>query len=56
MTESKRISAVHRPFYISICISTLPMQHTTFKAYIYSAIYRHVIILVRLTLCRVCGN
>ena len=25
-----RISAVHRPFYISICISTLPTQHTTF--------------------------
>ena len=23
--------AVHRPFYISICISTLPTQHTTFK-------------------------
>ena len=22
--------AVHRPFYISICISTMPMQHTTF--------------------------
>ena len=22
--------AVHRPFYISICISTLPTQHTTF--------------------------
>ena len=25
------ISAVHGPFYISICISTLPTQHTTFK-------------------------
>ena len=24
------ISAVHQPFYISICISTLPTQHTTF--------------------------
>ena len=24
------VSAVHRPFYISICISTLPTQHTTF--------------------------
>ena len=24
------ISAVHQPFYISICISTLLMQHTTF--------------------------
>ena len=23
------IRIVHRPFYISICISTLPMQHTT---------------------------
>ena len=26
---------VHQPFYISICISTLPMQHTTL-------IYKHV--------------
>ena len=25
------VLAVHRPFYISICISTLPTQHTTFK-------------------------
>ena len=24
------VLAVHRPFYISICISTLPTQHTTF--------------------------
>ena len=24
------ISAVHQPFYISICIWTLPMQHTMF--------------------------
>ena len=24
------ILAVHQPFYISICISTLPAQHTTF--------------------------
>ena len=24
------ISAVHQPFYILICISTLPTQHTTF--------------------------
>ena len=24
------VSAVHRPFYISICISTLPTQYTTF--------------------------
>ena len=24
------ILAVHRPFYISICIATLPTQHTTF--------------------------
>ena len=24
------VSAVHQPFYISICISTLPTQHTTF--------------------------
>ena len=24
------VSAVHRHFYISICISTLPTQHTTF--------------------------
>ena len=32
-----RISAVHRPFYILICISTLPTQttqHTTFLLYI----------------------
>ena len=28
------VLAVHRPFYISICISTLPTQHTTFM-YIY---------------------
>ena len=25
-----RISEVHQPFQISICISTLPTQHTTF--------------------------
>ena len=25
------ILAVHQPFYISICISTLPTQHTTFN-------------------------
>ena len=24
------ISAVHRPFHVLICISTLPTQHTTF--------------------------
>ena len=24
------VSAVHQPFYILICISTLPTQHTTF--------------------------
>ena len=24
------VSALHQPFYISICISTLPTQHTTF--------------------------
>ena len=24
------VLAVHRPFYISICISTLPTQYTTF--------------------------
>ena len=24
------VLALHRPFYISICISTLPTQHTTF--------------------------
>ena len=24
------VLAVHRPFHISICISTLPTQHTTF--------------------------
>ena len=24
------VLAVHRPFYILICISTLPTQHTTF--------------------------
>ena len=23
------VSVVHRPFYISICIATLPTQHTT---------------------------
>ena len=25
-----RIGSIHRPFYISICISTLSTQHTTF--------------------------
>ena len=32
------VLAVHQPFYISICISTLPTQHTTFSSlsiYIY---------------------
>ena len=29
-----RIGSIHRPFYISICISTLPTQHTMF-IYIY---------------------
>ena len=29
------VLAVHRPFCISICISTLPTQHTTFIIYIY---------------------
>ena len=28
--SSLSVSAVHRPFHISICISTLPTQHTTF--------------------------
>ena len=28
--------AVHQPFHISICISTLPTQHTTFMAYVHS--------------------
>ena len=34
-------TAVHRPFCISICVSTLPTQHTTFiyKIYIYKNIY-----------------
>ena len=27
------VLAVHRPVYISICISTLPTQHTTFNVY-----------------------
>ena len=31
--------AVHRPFYISICISTLPTQHTTFIFYQSICIY-----------------
>ena len=29
------VLAVHRPFYISIFISTLPTQHTTFICTIY---------------------
>ena len=29
------VLAVHRPFYISICISTLPTQHTTFILILY---------------------
>ena len=29
------VLAVHRPFYISNCISTLPTQHTTFILYYY---------------------
>ena len=30
---------VHRPFYISICISTLPTQHTMFISLLVSVIY-----------------
>ena len=29
------VLAVHRPFYISICISTLPTQHTTFIIWLF---------------------
>ena len=32
------VLAVHRPFYISICISTLPMQHTSFMTLKYVSI------------------
>ena len=32
------VSAVHQPFHISICISTLPTQHTTF-IYAYLALF-----------------
>ena len=31
------VLAIHRPFYISICISTLPTQHTTFNLIINSS-------------------
>ena len=34
------VSAVHRPFYISICISTLPTQHTTFISIFYQVTFR----------------
>ena len=37
--KKKKVFAVHRPFYISICISTLPTQHTTFIPCIYIYMY-----------------
>ena len=33
------VLTVHQPFYISICISTLPTQHTTFILIIQTLIY-----------------
>ena len=29
------VSTIHRPFYISIGISTLPKQHTTYSCLVY---------------------
>ena len=43
-----RIGSIHRPFYISICISTLPTQHTIFiYNYIYIYIYYTVPLIIK---------